>query len=60
MYTARFNVELQIEHIPGRLNELADELSRAHTNTRIMSAVLAKAKKCNAISVNITDDLFEF
>ncbi len=56
--TAKFGVEIQVEHIAGIENTLADALSRAHKCQKARDLINERAKHCNAIYIEATDNLF--
>ncbi len=58
--TAPCNVELRIEHIPGKLNSLADALSRAHKCKNMYNEVLSRANHEKAMFIEVKESAFKF
>ncbi len=58
--SAEHNFTLQVSHIEGKQNILADKLSRAHMSKEATIQMLAQAKQCNANMLSIKDDLYVY
>ncbi len=58
--TAPCKVELRVEHIPGKLNSLADALSRAHKCENLYNEVLNRANREKAMFIEVKEAAFKF
>ncbi len=58
--TAEHDIVLQVKHIVGKDNSLADQLSRAHLTRNAYTGVLTRAKEENAKLLYAEDSLFEY
>ncbi len=58
--TACHSIEIHVSHIPGKLNVLADLLSRAHKNTTASNDIRARLAREGAQLLNVSEDMFDF
>ncbi len=59
-HTAPNNISIRVEHIPGKQNNLADLLSRAHKSTNTTKQLEQKAIQCNATMIKIDSAAYKF
>ncbi len=58
--TANNKIEIQVSHIKGQDNDLADLLSRAHKSKALSEKVWARAREDNAKMLSVTRDMYKF
>ncbi|MCP4262543.1 MAG: hypothetical protein GY774_34330 [Planctomycetes bacterium] len=57
--TAQHNIIINVAHVEGKRNQLADELSRAHTSNRKIRDIKNKATRMGATILNVNMDVFD-
>ncbi len=58
--TARHHIDIRVSHIAGKLNVLADALSRAHKNSTAANEVKARLVREGAQLLDVSEDMFDF